>query len=72
MPGDKDERGEAMGRLRKRLGWKIGLLLSTIVLLVMACLSVGDYLWQKSVFLDNLDSHMAEEAWTATVFLQHV
>jgi two-component system nitrate/nitrite sensor histidine kinase NarX len=72
VPGDKDERGEAMGRLRKRLGWKIGLLLSTIVLLVMACLSVGDYLWQKSVFLDNLDSHMAEEAWTATVFLQHV
>lgn len=59
-----------MGRLRKRLGWKMGLLLSAVLLLVMVFLSVGDYLWQQRVFLGELTDHIAEEAWTVAILLQ--
>ncbi len=44
------------------LRWKFSLLLSGIVLFVMAFLSVGDYLWQRRAFLDNLNAHIVEEA----------
>ena len=58
--------------IRRRLGWKIGLLLSVVLLFVMMVLSVGDYLWQRRVFLDDLSGHTTEEAWTVATLLQGV
>ncbi len=61
-----------MRRLTRRLGWKIGLLLSIVLLLVMTLLSVGDYLWQRSVFLENLEDHIARETWIVSILLRNV
>ncbi len=58
--------------IRRRLGWKIGLQLSVVLLLVMMFLSIGDYLWQQRVFLDDLSDHTIEEAWTIATLLQGV
>ena len=59
-----------MKGLRNRLGWKMGLPLSLALLGVMALLSIGDYFWQRSAFLDHLNRHIAEEAWTVAILLR--
>lgn len=59
-----------MRQLRGRLRWKISVILSAVLLLVMASLSVGDYLWQRRVFLDDLNSHIADQARTVAVLLR--
>lgn len=61
-----------MGSLKRQLGWKIGVLLSAVLLLVMVSLSVGDCLWQRYIFLGELRDHIAEEAWTVAILLEDI
>ncbi len=51
-----------MQSARQGLRWKITVFLSTVVLVVMTLLSVGDYLWQRQTFLGTLNDHIAEES----------
>jgi nitrate/nitrite-specific signal transduction histidine kinase len=53
-----------------RLSWKLGLLVSGLVLGMMLVFSFFDYQWHLSALWRDMEDHIAEEAWSVAAMLE--
>ncbi len=53
-----------------RLSWKLGLLVSCLVLAMMLLFTALDYQWHLGALWRDMDDHIAEEAWSVAAMLE--